>query len=60
MSEISPENIVMITRAGSYIYNLCTPESDIDYIIIYKETTKVPILHCKTGIIWNMFLTQQM
>ena len=45
--EIPPENIVMVARAGSYIYNLSTPESDIDYIIIYKEATKVPTLYYK-------------
>ena len=47
MCEIPPENIVMVARAGSYIYNLSTPESDIDYIIIYKEATKVPTLYYK-------------
>ena len=41
VSEMSPENIVMIARAGSYMYNLATPQSDIDYIIIYKEPTEV-------------------
>ncbi len=41
VSEMSPENIVMIARAGSYIYNLAMPQSDIDYIVIYKEPTEV-------------------
>ena len=40
---MSPENIVMMARAGSFIYNLSTPQSDIDYIIIYKDPTEVNV-----------------
>ena len=41
VSKMAPENIIMITQAGSYIYNLSMPSSDVDYIVVYKEPTEV-------------------
>lgn len=43
VEKMDPENIVMIVRAGSYLYNLSTPESDVDYLVVYIEPTQVDI-----------------
>ncbi len=48
VSKMPPENIIMITQAGSYIYNLSMPSSDVDYIVVYKEPTEVlVIIYCR-------------
>ena len=39
--KMAPESILLIARAGSYLYHLDTPTSDIDYVIIYAEPTEV-------------------
>jgi hypothetical protein len=44
VASLKPEQILMITRAGSYMYGLSTPTSDTDYVIIYAENTEVYIM----------------
>ena len=39
--KMAPESILLIARAGSYLYHLDTATSDIDYIVIYAEPTEV-------------------
>ena len=41
MTKLEPEQIVMITQAGSFMYGLSTPTSDVDYIVIYADKTEV-------------------
>jgi len=41
VAKLSTEQILLISRAGSYMYNLSTPTSDVDYVIIYREKTQV-------------------
>lgn len=41
LANLEPSQIVMITQAGSFMYGLSTPTSDIDYIIIYADKTEV-------------------
>ncbi len=41
VAQMPAQNIVMVARAGSYIYNLATSESDVDYVVVYKEPIKV-------------------
>lgn len=41
VSKMLPENIIMIGRAGSFLYDLSTPDSDVDYIVVYAEPTEV-------------------
>ena len=43
MSEMAPEQILMIAQAGSYLYGLNTPDSDTDYVVIYAEPTQVTV-----------------
>ncbi|KAJ8311452.1 hypothetical protein KUTeg_010807 [Tegillarca granosa] len=38
---LKPEQIILITRAGSYMYGLNVASSDVDYIVIYAEYTEV-------------------
>lgn len=47
VAKLKPEQILMITRAGSYMYNLSTPSSDTDYVIIYAENTERYLSSCK-------------
>lgn len=42
--KMKPEQILLVATAGSFMYGLSTPESDADYIIVYKEPTEVYIL----------------
>ena len=41
LTNLEPEQIIMITQAGSFMYGLSTPTSDVDYIVIYAEKTEV-------------------
>ena len=41
VSAMVPENIVMIARAGSYLYGLDVAGSDVDYLIIYADPLQV-------------------
>ena len=41
LTNLKPEQIIMVTQAGSFMYGLSTPTSDVDYIVIYAEKTEV-------------------
>ncbi|PVD36348.1 hypothetical protein C0Q70_03327 [Pomacea canaliculata] len=47
--KMKPEQILLVARAGSFMYGLSTPESDADYIIVYKEPTEYLLSACKRG-----------
>ncbi len=53
VSKMSPENIVMIARAGSYLYNLSTPQSDVDYLVIYAQPTQVSTILRYAHDLWH-------
>ena len=38
---LDPANLLVVAAAGSQMYNLATPTSDTDYIIVYREPTEV-------------------
>ena len=38
---MSPEQIVLIARAGSHLYDLAKVDSDADYVIIYADPLQV-------------------
>ena len=42
-----PEQIVLVARAGSWMYGLSTPVSDFDYIIVYTERPEVLFSSCR-------------
>ena len=43
LKKLKPEQILLVARAGSYMYNLSTPDSDVDYTIVYRDDTQVRI-----------------
>ena len=53
IAKMEPENIVLIAQAGSYLYGLNTPESDVDFIVIYADpvevNTRLHMDHCKVS-----------
>ncbi|XP_013417565.1 uncharacterized protein LOC106178780 isoform X2 [Lingula anatina] len=49
VASMEPEQIVMIAQAGSYLYDLATPDSDVDYIIVYLTPTEKIISSCGIG-----------
>lgn len=44
---LKPEQIILIARAGSYMYGLNVASSDVDYIVIYAEYTERILSECK-------------
>ncbi|KAH3864135.1 hypothetical protein DPMN_027148 [Dreissena polymorpha] len=47
VSNLDPAQIVLITQAGSFMYGLSTPTSDVDYLVIYAEKTEKYLTACK-------------
>ncbi|ELT94613.1 hypothetical protein CAPTEDRAFT_207458 [Capitella teleta] len=41
-------DILLIAQAGSHLYGLKTPDSDIDYVIIYRTPLKTILGTCRT------------
>ena len=41
VTSLEPDQIIMITQAGSFMYGLSTPTSDVDYLVIYADKTEV-------------------
>ncbi|XP_062516579.1 uncharacterized protein LOC134191942 isoform X2 [Corticium candelabrum] len=37
LSELQPNSLVVLCKAGSHMYNLSTPQSDTDYLAVYVE-----------------------
>lgn len=44
LTNIDPEKVVLIARAGSFMYDLHTKNSDEDYIVVYIEDTRVSLI----------------
>ncbi|XP_013086342.2 uncharacterized protein LOC106070901 isoform X1 [Biomphalaria glabrata] len=40
MAKIQPEQILLVTIAGSALYNLKVPDSDVDYLVVYALPTE--------------------
>ncbi|RUS84850.1 hypothetical protein EGW08_007391 [Elysia chlorotica] len=57
VTSMKPEQIILVAVAGSAMYNLNTPTSDIDYVVVYstpvdtllKATKKLPECHESRG-----------
>ncbi|OWF41713.1 uncharacterized protein LOC110462037 [Mizuhopecten yessoensis] len=47
VGKLEPSQILLVARAGSHMYGLATPESDIDYVVIYAEKTEAVLGTCK-------------
>ncbi|XP_050395720.1 uncharacterized protein LOC126814540 [Patella vulgata] len=45
--KLQPEQVILIARAGSHMYGLATSDSDVDYVVIYREMTDRYIGSCK-------------
>ena len=58
LSSMNPASILLIARAGSYLYGLSTANSDADYIIVYVEPTSVRqvigLLECAVWTHWGL------
>lgn len=49
VSEMPPEQIILVARAGSHLYDLATADSDADYVVVYAEPLQVTLLaRCHT------------
>ena len=46
LSGVRPHQVIAVAEAGSHMYRLCTPTSDVDYIIVYKEPTESIVSSC--------------
>ena len=38
---LTPEQVLVVAKGGSRMYNLATPTSDTDYIVVYRDSTEV-------------------
>lgn len=47
VGKLDPSQILLVARAGSHMYGLSTPESDVDYIVIFREKTETVLGTCK-------------
>jgi predicted nucleotidyltransferase len=45
MSSIKPEQVLLVTIAGSALYNLKVPDSDVDYLVVYAIPIEVIASH---------------
>ena len=41
VSTMKPEQVILVAVAGSAMYNLNTPSSDIDYVVVYSTPVNV-------------------
>lgn len=41
VAKLHPEQIILIAQAGSHMYGLATPTSDVDFLVIYSEPCQV-------------------
>ncbi|KAL5460428.1 hypothetical protein EMCRGX_G033875 [Ephydatia muelleri] len=46
LSGVRPHQVIAVAEAGSHMYGLSTPTSDVDYIIVYKEPMESIISSC--------------
>ena len=47
MSTIQSCDVLMMVEAGSRLYNLALPTSDIDYIVVYRHPTNQLLESCR-------------
>lgn len=43
---LAPDQLLLVARAGSFMYGLSTPESDVDYVVIFREKTEMILGAC--------------
>ena len=41
VSGMDAARILMVAQAGSFLYSLHTPQSDVDFVVIYADEAKV-------------------
>ncbi|KAK7467842.1 hypothetical protein BaRGS_00036913 [Batillaria attramentaria] len=46
VTKLTPQQILLVARAGSFMYGLSTPESDVDYVVVYRDTTETVLSAC--------------
>ena len=42
-ARLKEAEIIMVARAGSFLYGLQTPQSDVDYIIVFADPPEVTL-----------------
>lgn len=47
VAKLQPEQIILIAQAGSHMYGLATPTSDVDFLVIYAEPSQKVLGRCK-------------
>ncbi|XP_061191181.1 uncharacterized protein LOC133199394 [Saccostrea echinata] len=47
VAKLQPEQIILIAQAGSHMYGLATPTSDVDFLVIYSEPCENVLGRCK-------------
>ncbi|KAK7095830.1 uncharacterized protein [Littorina saxatilis] len=40
LTKLTPDQVLLVARAGSYMYGLSTPDSDTDYVVVYRDTSQ--------------------
>ena len=38
---VIPDQVLVVAKGGSRMYNLATPTSDTDYLVVYLDSTEV-------------------
>ncbi|XP_076438937.1 uncharacterized protein LOC143277875 [Babylonia areolata] len=46
LGRLAPEQVLLVARAGSWMYGLSTPDSDVDYVVIFRERTETILSAC--------------
>ncbi|XP_048760797.2 uncharacterized protein LOC125669961 [Ostrea edulis] len=47
VTKLQPQQIILIAQAGSHMYGLSTPTSDVDFVVIYSEPCQNVLGRCK-------------
>ncbi|XP_071104057.1 uncharacterized protein [Haliotis cracherodii] len=47
VKKMEPSQILLVARAGSYMYGLSTPDSDVDYMVVYAEPNMTVLSACR-------------
>ncbi|KAK7095814.1 uncharacterized protein [Littorina saxatilis] len=46
LTKLTPDQVLLVARAGSYMYGLSTPDSDTDYVVVYRDKTQSVLSAC--------------
>lgn len=46
MTKLSPDQVLLVARAGSFMYGVSLPDSDVDYIVVYSDRTEAILSAC--------------